>query len=182
MNINYVQIDSLKVPEWKATYILRPDLMVLSASLQQHGFIQPIHVSKWTGEIIDGSERWLLAKNVKSIAEATKGLIPVVEHDCDLIDAMMLHVQLNRGKGTIVAKPLSRIIRKINSSGKYDIKDFKNLLSMGVDELDLLLDASIIKSRKIQEHTYARAWVPIEADSKTVDRASLVESPPNPDR
>ena len=182
MNINNVKIDTLRVPEWKATYILRPDLLVLSASLQQYGFIQPIHVVKSTGEIIDGSERWLLSKNVKKIETAIDGLIPTVQHDCDSLDAMMMHIRLNRGRGSMVAKPLSKIIRKIQLSGKYDSQDFKNLLCMGTDELDLMLDGSIVKTRKIQEHLYARAWVPIEADSKTIERGSLIESPPNLDR
>lgn len=182
MNINYVKTESLLVPEWRATYILRPDLLVLSASLQQYGFIQPIHISKSTREIIDGSERWLLAKNVKKIAEVIDGLIPVVEHECDSLDAMIMHVRLNRGRGSIVAKPLSKIIRKVYLTGKYNGEDLKNLLCMGVDELDLMLDASIIKTRKIREHSYARAWVPIEADSKTIDRGSIVERPPNQDR
>lgn len=182
MNINYEKIDSLIVPEWRATYILRPDLLVLSASLLQFGFIQPIHIVKSTREIIDGSERWLLSKNVKKISEKINDLIPVIEHDCDFLDAMMMHIRLNRGRGSLVAKPLSRIVKKIYLSGKYGNDDFKSILCMGIDELDLMLDGSIIKTRKIQEHSYSRAWVPIEADSKTVDRGTIIESPPNPDR
>jgi hypothetical protein len=70
LNINYVKASDLKIPEWKATYILRPDLLVLSASLMEFGFIEPIHVRASTMEVIDGSERLLLALNVSRIADA----------------------------------------------------------------------------------------------------------------
>jgi hypothetical protein len=182
IDIKYVDISTLVVPEWRATYILRPDLMVLSASLQEFGFIQPIHVRRGTNEIIDGSERWLLATNVKSIMNKIEGKIPVVEHELDSLESMMLHLRLNRGRGSLVAKPMSRVIRKLYISKKYDRKDFENLLCMKTDEADLMLDGGIIKARKIHEHTYARAWVPIEAPSGTVDREPTIERPPNKDR
>jgi hypothetical protein len=182
IDIKYVDINTLVVPEWRATYILRPDLMVLSASLQEFGFIQPIHVRQGTNEIIDGSERWLLATNVKSIMNKIEGKIPVVEHKLDSLESMMLHLRLNRGRGSLVAKPMSRVIRKLYISKKYDRKAFENLLCMKTDEADLMLDGGIIKVRKIHEHTYARAWVPIEAPSGTVDREPTIERPPNKDR
>jgi hypothetical protein len=53
---------------------------------------------------------------------------------------------------------------------------------MKTDELEVMLEASIIKTRKISEHTYSRAWVPIEAPAGTVDNSPLVERPPNSDR
>jgi hypothetical protein len=182
IDIKYVESKLLTTPEWKATHILRPDLIVLSSSLQEFGFIQPIHIRKQTGEIIDGSERWLLATNVKTIMNKVGDKIPVIEHDVDSLEAMMMHLRLNRGKGSIVAKPMSKIIRKLNMSKKYSSKEFDSLLCMKTDELDLMLDGGIIKSRKIHEHSYSRAWVPVEAPSGTVDVGPSIERPPNADR
>lgn len=182
LNINYVKASDLKIPEWKATYILRPDLLVLSASLMEFGFIEPIHVRASTKEVIDGSERLLLFLNVSRIADAHGDMIPVIEHDCDGLTAMMMHLRLNRGRGTLVAKKISNIVRKLKQSGKYDRHDFDALLCMKTDELEVMLEASIIKTRKISEHTYSRAWVPIEAPAGTVDNSPVVERPPNSDR
>jgi hypothetical protein len=182
LNIKYVNSDLLKVPEWKATHILRPDLLVLSSSLLEFGFIQPIHVRKETMEIIDGSERFLLATNVAAISKVVGDMFPVVEHDCDQLEAMMLHLRLNRGRSSLVAKRVSWVIKRLKMSKRYSEKDFDNLLTMKQDELGLMLMGSLIKSRNIAEHTYSRAWVPIEAPAGTVDNGPSIESPPNPDR
>jgi hypothetical protein len=182
LNINYINSSDLVIPSWKATYILRPDLMVLSASLLEYGFVQPIHVRSETMEVIDGSERVLLAQNVEAIKKKTKGIVPVVEHECDSIDAMMLHLRLNRGRSSLVGKKVSSITRKLNMSGRYSRADFENLLCMKTDEFDLMMTGDLLRARKINEHTYSKAWVPIEAPPGTVDHSPVIERPPNPDR
>ena len=182
LNIKYLNPDSLSVPTWRATHVLRPDMLVISASLGQFGFIEPIHVRKSTGEIIDGSERFLIATNVKQIKEKIANGIPAIEHDVDSLEAMMLHLRLNRGRGSVVAKPMSNIIKKLRLSGKYNLSDFESLLCMKADELSLMLDGSLIKSRNIQDHKYSRAWVPVEAPPGTIDSGPTRERPPNADR
>ena len=183
IDIEYVKINSLVVPDWKATYTLRPELMVISASLIQFGFIQPIHVRRKTNEIIDGSERMLLAKNVEEIYKNEKGMIPVVFHDVDQLRAAIMHLQLNRGKSTVVAAKASKIIRTAKLSGEYNEEDFRDLLAMRNEELSLMLDGTVLKARNIKEHNYARAWVPIEAPANAQQgHAPLIEAPPNPDR
>lgn len=183
MKIENISIDELKVAPYKSTYILRPDLLVLSASLVDFGFIQPIIVHKNTMEIIDGNERFLLASSVKKITEKCEGVIPCVMVDCDKYDAMLMHVRLNRGRGSLVAKPTSAVIRKLVFSGKSDRKSLDRELCMKKMEFDLMMDNTIIKQRKITEHKYSRAWVPVEAPPQTVDKLPVtIESPPNQDR
>lgn len=183
MKIEQVGIDDLKVAPYKATYILRPDLLVLSASLMDFGFIQPIIVHKSTMEIIDGNERFLLASNVKKIKEKCEGFIPCVLVECDKYEAMLMHVRLNRGRGALVAKPTSAIIRRTVFAGKSDRESLDRQLCMKKMEFDLMMDNTIIKQRKITEHKYSRAWVPVEAPPGTVDKTPVVtELPPNADR
>jgi hypothetical protein len=182
IEIEYVSPDALSVPEWRATYVLRPEMLIISASLSQFGFIQPIHVRKSTGEIIDGSERYLLATSIPQITDIWGDLIPVVYHDVDLIDAMMLHLRLNRGHSTVLVAKTSELIRKIRRSGKYGAADFQDMLCMRSEELSLMLDGTLFKTRKIKEHNYARAWVPIEAPSSSGEATNWIERPPNPDR
>lgn len=183
IKIEYVDGRKLVVPEWRATYVLRPELLIISGSLIEFGFIQPIHVRRSTGEIIDGSERYLLAMSIDEIREQNDGKIPVVFHDIDQIEAMMMHLRLNRGRSTVIAAKTSEIIRKAKRSGLYSDRDFNEILSMRNEELSLMLDGSVFKARKIKEHNYAKAWVPIEAPSSmsSSDRV-VIESPPNPDR
>jgi hypothetical protein len=183
INIEYIEPSRLSVPEWRATYVLRPEMLVISASLSQFGFIEPIHARLSTGEIINGSERYLLATNIPSILEHTGGKIPVVFHDVDKIDAMLMHIRLNRGHSHVLAPKTSEIIRTVKRSGKYGVSVFEDMLCMRSEELSLMLDGSLFKVRKIKEHNYARAWVPIEAPAGSVQPESVViERPPNPDR
>lgn len=182
LSIDYIHADELSPPRWRATHTIRPNLLVISSSLQMYGFIQPIHVMADKKTIIDGTERVMLTRSVKKIIEKTGGLVPVIAHDIDEYQAMMMHLQLNRGNGNEVAKRVSNIVRKLHISGKYSQKDFDSILCMKQTELELMLDGSIFKSRKIADHNYSRAWVPVEAPPGTVDSGPLIEKPPNADR
>lgn len=180
--IEEVDPSTLTVPSWRATYILRPDLLVLSASLVDFGFIQPIHVSGRTGEIIDGSERYLLATNVKQVMDIVGGKIPVIKHDIGTMEAMEMHLRLNRGRGSVVAKPMSSIIKKLVRNRAANEKSLERTLCMKGNEYSLMIDGTILKSRNIKEYTYSRAWVPVEAPPGTLDKGPAIESPPNSDR
>lgn len=183
ISITYIPVEDLVIPNWRATYLLRPELMIISSSLMEYGFIQPIHVRKETLEVIDGSERVKLTLAVEQIRTTTNGVIPVVFHDVDRFDAMMLHLRLNRGRSNLVAMRTSEIIQTLDRCGKFSYNDFRKLLAMRDEELSVMLDGSLIKVRKIKEHNYARAWVPIEAAPGSVEKnKAIIESPPNPDR
>jgi hypothetical protein len=45
-----------------------------------------------------------------------------------------------------------------------------------------MLAGGLLKQRKIPQHTYSRAWVPVEAPSADKLNAVSIERPPNPDR
>lgn len=183
INIEYVEPSVLSIPEWRATYTLRPEMLVISASLSQFGFIQPIHARLSTGEIIDGSERFSLATSIPQILRKSSGKIPVVFHDVDQIDAMLMHVRLNRGHSHVLAQKTSNIIRMVRRSGKYGASDFEDMLCMRAEELSVMIDGTLLKTRSLKEHNYARAWVPIEAPPGSVEPQSFsIERPPNPDR
>lgn len=182
MKIEMIEIGQLQKPEWHSTYILRPDLLVLSSSLMSHGFVSPIVVQKQTNIIIDGYQRWMLAKELSELNKILKGLVPVVYMECDSLEAMLMHLQINRGKGSLLAHKVSSIIRDLFNSGRYSEKDFDKLLTMKYDELEVLFNPTILKQRKISEHKYSRAWVPIEAPVGTVDNIPTPERPPNADR
>jgi hypothetical protein len=182
MNYELVEVDNLNVPEYKTTYILRPDLLTLAASLETNGFIIPLVVHRQTMDVIDGSERMLLARNQKTIRAKCGGMAPVVYVDCDKYDAMMLHIQLNRGRGSVLAKPMSKVIKNLIFSGKESRESLNRSLCVKREEFDLMIDSNVIKHRKITEHKYSRAWVPVEAPSGTISSMPTMETPPNEDR
>lgn len=183
MEINHISVEDLVVPDWHATYILRPDMVTLAASIGTYGILSPLIVRKDTNQIIDGVQRSKIVLGNKSIRKSTQAVVPVHFVDCDEIDAMILHMQINRGRGSMVAKKTSMIIKKLKRSKRLNDSDFDRLFCMKMDELDLMLDGTIIKQRDIPNYNYSRAWVPVEAPPNTTESAGIsIERPPNQDR
>lgn len=183
MKLHRFETGSLHVPEWNSTYILRPDLLVLANSLMEYGMLSPMIVQSSGMFVIDGSQRLKAICGNKHLNENFKDGIPVHLIDCGTTEAMALHVQLNRGRGNMVAHKLSQIVKQLKRSGYFEIEDFERRFNMKGDELELMLDGSIIKYRKVPNHRYSRAWVPIEAPAGVVEEKSQsIEKPPTPDR
>ena len=181
--VKQVSPSELNPASWRATYMLSPDLAVLARSIHKHGILSPIIVRKDGMTIVDGHERHSLALNNPQIRESVGEVVPVSIIDCTEQEAMILHIQMNRGRGSIVAKKLSHIIRTLSKTGKLDEEGFVSKFCMKFHELELMLDGTLLIHRDIKNHTYSRAWVPIEAPSGTIDKEPLViEQPPNLDR
>jgi len=183
MKIEMVPITELRVPSWNATHILRPDLLVLAESMATDGMLSPFIVQRSGGNVIDGSQRLKLILGNKHFEEMFAE-VPVVWKDVSDTKAMIMHVQLNRGRGSILAKALSSIVRTLKRSRALDVADFGKKFCMKGDELELMLDGTILKHRKVANHRYSRAWVPVEAPPGTVESETVVraEAPPNADR
>ena len=180
-SISTMKLSELSGAPWRCGHMLKPDLRLLSESIRDYGIISPIVVQKKTMHIIDGYHRWLVCANDKTIQKQLGGVAPVVIFDVDNIDAMVMHIRLNRAKGQIVAKYMSSVVRDIALSKKYTLHEMEELFNMNMLELDLMLDGSLLKMRKVKEHTYSKAWVPIEAPAGAVESVVL-ERPPNEDR
>lgn len=170
---------SLNPAPWRATYLLAPDLAVLARSMCAHGMLSPIVVRHESKTIIDGHERWLLATSNSQVIEAIGPTVPAIVINCTEQEAMILHIQMNRGRGSVVAKKLSSLVRSLLLSDSIPENELCLALSMSVDELEVLLDGSIIKHRAIKNHIYSKAWVPIESPTKVEE--IKIEVPPNSD-
>lgn len=180
MNIVMVPVDSIRPADWRATYMLKPDMKLLTKSMMEYGWLSPITVRKSDSRIIDGFHRWLVAQDQDFIKKHGKK-IPVIFVDIDAIDSMIMHIRLNRARGSLIAKFVSRLINDIVRSKKYERSELKQLLTMGDDEIEVLLNGTLLKQRKISEYQYSKAWVPVEAPAGSVE-AAIIETPPNADR
>lgn len=183
MEIQMIDIKDLVIPEWHATYIVRPDMVTLASSVMEYGVLSPLLVRKGDNTIIDGSQRVRIIGGNRHILKKVGSAVPVTMIDCDVVDAMLIHAQVNRGRGSLVAKNLSSIVRFIMRSRKYSQVDLERMLAMKSVEFDLMMDSTIIKQRDIQNYNYSRAWVPVEAPAGTVESAPMsIETPPGADR
>lgn len=183
MNIKEVPIDSIRASKWRSTYMLKPELKLLARSMVEYGWVSPIVVRKKDNTIIDGYYRWFIAQNEPEFKKRHGNkTVPVVFADVDTIDAMMMHIRLNRTRGQLMAKGVSHLVNDILRSRKYDRKDLKVLLTMTEDELNVLIDGSLLKHRKISEHEYSKAWIPVEVAAAIPVNTVSIETPPNSDR
>lgn len=182
MKINMVPIESVRPASWRATHVLKPDMDLIRVSLYETGWIQPVQVRLSDMTIIDGYHRWVAASATPKVRQKLGENIPVIFHDIDEVDAMVLHVRLNRARGNVVAYPLGKLLKNIIVSGKYDSADLETILNMSADEVDLMLSSGLLKRKTYTEHTYSKAWVPIEAPAASEAIATVIERPPNPDR
>lgn len=181
LEVAWVPGNELHEAEWRANYILKPDVELLKRSLSDYGWLQPIMVQKSTNMIIDGHYRWEIASNLQPLIKAYSDCVPVIYQNVDLIDAMILHIQMNRSRGSLAGKDLSYLVRSISKSRKYSEKDIRALLRMGVEEYDLMINANLIKAKKYDQHQYSSAWIPIEAPPGIISQP-VIERPPNADR
>lgn len=182
MNITQIEISSLKCALWRSTYILKPDLEVLARSMEQHGWLMPLVVNKNDLTVIDGNYRLQIALAKKEFQHKFGTACPVVLVEATDEEAQLLHLQLNRGRGTLMAKGVSHIVKKLLRSKRFSEKELKQSLAMRGDEFDLLIDGTLLKTKKINEHKYSQAWIPVEAPASTTEIASFIERPPNEDR
>ena len=127
-----LKIENLKPAPWRCNYVQAPEMRVLAQSIAEHGWIYPIVVSSSTMEIIDGFHRWVCAQNETPILERDGGVIPCLLVDVSGIDARIMHVQLNRPRGSLVAKKLSDLIRHVVHSRKYKEQDLQKELFLKV--------------------------------------------------
>jgi hypothetical protein len=179
--ISLINPSLLKPATWRANYILKPDLKVLISSIEKYGLLSPIVVQKKSNVIIDGHQRVIAISQSKALTKQYSKSITCIELDISDLDAMILHVQINRGRGSVVAKRMSDIVKKIYQSRVYSMDELDEIFNMTVQESDMMLDGSLVKMRKVKEHAYSSAWVPIEAPAKSSDKIAL-EKPPNEDR
>lgn len=184
MNIVNLKLENVKPATWRTGYILRPEYKTLKDSMAEYGWLSPILVKQDDYTIIDGFFRWQLASTDKKVAKKVGGEIPVILVDCDEVDAMIMHVRMNRSKGQPVAKALSRLVKRISFTEKYSEGELQNLLGMGYEEFTVLLDGSLLKNRKLKEYKYSRAWVPVEVapEGAAVSGSISIERPPTPDQ
>jgi ParB-like chromosome segregation protein Spo0J len=181
MNYSEMPLNSIKPAPWRVNYVLKPDMLLLAESMNDYGWLQPIVVQKSTSYIIDGFHRWVTAQDSNFVKKYGK-TVPVIIVDVDNVDAMIMHVRLNRARGNIFAKPFSKLIRTLVVSDKYSADEIADMLNMSADEFDLMLTGGLLKQRKIPQHQYSKAWVPVEAPSKGELDNQVIERPPNADR
>lgn len=185
MKLDRLSTDQLIPAPWATSHVLRPDERLLTDSLAEHGWLSPLVVRE-TGrkqyQVIDGNQRLRLLRDEKKLAALATGKVPVHVVDCDEVEAMLMHMRLNRGRGMVVAKRVSLLLHEVLASRRYSAQELRVRLCMTNEEFAVLHDAVYVKMKAVSQHRYSRAWVPIEAPKPGETRDDMeYEYPVNPD-
>ena len=183
MKIEQVKAEAVRPPQWGTTHILTPDFRLLVKSILDFGWLYPIVARVQDATIIDGMSRWVIATSDRNVQARDRGVIPVQWVDCDEKTAKIMHVRLNRARGTIAARHLSSLVKDLIETSGLSDDQLISSLGMTVEEFSVLAEPSLIKLRKLSEHVYSNAWVPVEVapDSAIVVPEMTFEKPPTPD-
>lgn len=155
--VESIAIHEVNLPSWRsANYIVTPDFKQLEESIRRYGILHPITLQS-NGTLIDGFHRLRIAQNL-GMREAPCRYINI-----DDVEAMLLHIELNRYRGVVIAKFLSQMIITLLNSGRYEYEELRKRMKLTREEFDVLSDGSLIKMRKIKQHSYSPAWIPIES-------------------
>lgn len=158
MQTQNLSCSDLNIGGWASScYIVRPDYNRLATSIETYGILSPLVVHKDTNKIIDGHHRLDVAQQLGVTS------VPCVIVDCDEIEAVLLHIDLNRYRGVVVAKFLSNLIGYILETGAYEYDALRERMALSEEEFDILADGTLVKMRKIKQHSYSPAWVPVES-------------------
>ncbi len=147
-----------------------------------YGWIQPIVVKASDNTIIDGYQRYLISINEEKFLKQYGRFVPVLYQNVDEVDAIIMHIRLNRARGSVNSYALSKLVKRVVASGKYDEDDLGTTLLMHDDEIDLLMSDGLLKKRNWQKYEYSRAWVPVEVAKPIEEDRVDIERPPNKDR
>ena len=155
----YVNINDLQKADWASVcYIVKPDKIQLHESIKTYGILSPVVINS-DNTVIDGYNRLDIASSI-GIKD-----IPVIVVNISKKEEILLHIDLNRYRGVVVAKFLSNLIQRLVYVHNVREERLREKMRLSSEEFYTLLDGSLIKMRKIKQHSYSPAWVPIESST-----------------
>jgi ParB-like chromosome segregation protein Spo0J len=163
--IEWLLASELNANSWNPNVVLRAELKLIETSIVRTGWVQPILISR-SGVIIDGFHRWRLAQDSKQLLKTYGGKVPCARLDVGDAEAKMLTVRINRAKGTHVAVRMAELVKQLVDDHGLPPEEIAAGIGAGLDEVDLLYQDSIFKSRNLADAPYSKAWYPAESGRK----------------
>jgi hypothetical protein len=152
LTIEYVAVDAIKPNDYNPNRQSPEELKMLTESITEDGFTQPIVVQRATNEIVDGEHRWRVAR--------LKGLetVPVVFVDMTPEQMRISTLRHNRARGSEDQELVTQVLRDLQELGALGWA--QTALQMSDEDLNVLIqDVSVAESLAADEHT--EAWSPV---------------------
>lgn len=155
----------LNANDYNPNVVYSPELRLLERSIILTGWVQPILITA-DGTIIDGFHRAMLARDSERIRARYGGLAPCAVLDVPRHKAMVLTIRMNRAKGSHVAIRMSAMVREMVEVLGMDRQEVAAEIGATAQEIDLLLQPSVLKAKDVSNAPYSRAWVPEETNRR----------------
>ena len=152
---------SLDANDYNPNVVMNQELKLLERSLLLTGWVQPVLINR-DGLIIDGFHRTMLSRDSDAVKARWGGKVPCAVLDIDRGQAMVMTIRMNRAKGTHVAVRMSLIVRELIDVHHYDPQEVAIEIGATADEVELLRQDGVFKSKDIENYRYGKAWYPKE--------------------
>lgn len=167
--IKWVAAETLDPNDWNPNVVIGPEWRLLERNILTAGYTQSLIAQRADGLIIDGFHRRQMALESKKLVERYHGMVPVVFMDLSRAEAMMLTVRMNRAKGTHVAIRMSELVQRLVKDEGCDVAEVALGIGATPQEVEHLLDGSLIVRRDLKNYKYGNAWVPKHVQGSKAD-------------
>jgi ParB-like chromosome segregation protein Spo0J len=152
MQIEHVDIESLRPDPANPRRISDADLEALTRSVREWGFVQPVLARREDRVVIGGHQRLLAAGRLGMKT------VPVIFVDLSVEQARTLNIALNHISGEWDEELLSRMLSDLHSSADLDL----SLTGFTEDELDKLLKSLDVREKRESQRrsTSTPPWRP----------------------
>ena len=138
MQIEHVDIESLRPDPANPRRISEPELESLTRSLREWGFVQPVLVRREDNIVIGGHQRLLAARRLGMTT------VPVIFVDLTMEQGRLLNVALNKIQGEWDNELLARMLSDLHAVADLDL----TLTGFGEDELDKLMKSLDVREKR----------------------------------
>jgi DNA modification methylase len=138
MQIEHVDIDTLRPDPANPRRISDAELESLTRSMREWGFVQPVLVRREDNTVVGGHQRLLAARRLGMKT------VPVIFVDLTLDQARVLNLALNKISGTWDEELLARMLADLQPVEGIDL----TLTGFAEDELEKLLKSLDVRERR----------------------------------
>jgi hypothetical protein len=124
--------------------------------------VQPLLITP-KNVIIDGFHRWRLSQDDRKLVEKYGCMVPCAVLDVTDAEARILTVRMNRAKGVHVAVRMADLVQELIDDSGMTMKEVAKAIGATTDEVKILYEDSIFKSRNLANAPYSKAWIPRES-------------------
>ncbi len=157
--VKWVHRDILKPNHYNPNSVAPPELELLSISIQEDGWTQPIVVNP-DMTIVDGFHRWTVSGQL-DVYRLTGGMVPVVVIEpTDMSSQMISTVRHNRARGIHGVLKMADIVERMLNGG-VQVSEICRRLQMETEEVYRLANRKgIPRTALIKDAQWSESWVP----------------------